>query len=125
VQLTEFYAALSELAMFEKRQVDENLIDIVFESKDTQVWNERLESVLGPALKPAGAAAGGAARKIANDFGGTRAEQTHYYKVFSDCGLVAMFWPWQNGRCTTCKAFHVAKLAETKPPFWAGWFGKK
>jgi hypothetical protein len=126
VQLTELFAALKGLDIFENRQADENLIDIVFETKNTQAWVARLDTLLGAALKPAGEHANGTARAVAKDFGGVRPEQTMYYKEFAQHGLVAMFWPWQNGRCTTCKAFCVAKpAAKGKKPFWTAWFEPK
>lgn len=127
MRLNELFAALTGLEVFENRQADDNLIDVVFESQHTESWNARLESVLGPALKPAGAKPGAFARRVADDFGGVRIEQTLYYKGFEEHGVVVMFWPWQNGRCTTCKAFCVDKISETpaRKPFWANWFGGK
>jgi hypothetical protein len=31
-----------------------------------------------------------------------------YYKNFGAYAILAMFWPWQDGRCTTCKIHYLA-----------------
>lgn len=105
--LTEFYEKLKDLEQFELRSATENLVDVVFEAKDALAWQERLEALVGPALKPAGENPNAQVKKIAKALGGIRNEQTLFCKTFGDLSLVAVFWPWQNGRCTTCKAFFI------------------
>jgi hypothetical protein len=105
--LKEFYEQLQGLEQFELRSATETLVDVVFEAKDASAWQERLEALLGPALKPAGQGPNGQVKKIAKALGGIRNEQTLFCKTFGDLSLAAVFWPWQNGRCTTCKAFFI------------------
>lgn len=105
--LTEFYAGLAGLEQFESRSADENLVDVVFEAKDAAAWQARLESLMGPPLKPAGQSPDSRVKKIAKSLGGIRNEQTLFSQTCGELFLIAVFWPWQNGRCTTCKAFYI------------------
>lgn len=105
--LTEFYENLKDLEQFELRSATENLVDVVFEAKDAEAWQQRLETLVGPALKPAGQSPNAQVKKIAKSLGGIRNEQTLFCKTFGEVSLITVFWPWQNGRCTTCKAFFI------------------
>jgi hypothetical protein len=105
MQLMDIYKAIKDLAVYDKRSADNSLIEVVFENKDIAIWQMRIESVLGLAIKPAGKKPDSRIKEIADSFGGIRNEQTLFYKSFSEHSLVAMFWPWQNGIHTTCKVF--------------------
>jgi hypothetical protein len=123
MQLTEVHEALKGLNVFEKRSADASLIDVVIENPDLPAWHTRLETILGPALKPAGAKPDAVAKRIAEAFGGIRNEQTLFCKSFSEHAVVAMFWPWQNGKCTTCKLFPIGnEQLEAKPSLWSKLF---
>jgi hypothetical protein len=124
MRLMELYEKLKGLNIFEKRSAADSLIDVVFENKDLAAWNDRLQTLLGPALKPAGDKPNPLAKKTAQIFGGIRNDQTLFCKTFAEHSLVAMFWPWQNGKCTTCKIFPLDNAAlESKPSFWGKLFG--
>ena len=125
MQLPELFEKLKGLEIYEKRAVEASLIDVVFENKDLPAWNERLQTLLGTALKPAGEKPNAQAKKTAQIFGGIRNEQTLFCKTFTEHSLVAMFWPWQNGKCTTCKIFPLDNSAlEAKPSLWGKLFNR-
>lgn len=124
MRLTEVFAQLKGLEIFEERSATDELVDVVFETKNVSAWQERLESILGPALKPAGAKSNSQANQLAKPFGGIRPEQSLYYKPFGDYAVMAMFWPWQNGRCVSCKMFRVPVLQEKGPSLFSQLFKK-
>lgn len=128
MNLKEIFAACEDLELNERRRVEDDLVDVVFYNRDQDAWNQRLEKVLGPALKPAGAKADRLAKRITQACGGIRPEQTLYYKLMGDQAAVAMFWPWANGQVTTLKIFTIPKEEmvepETKPSFFRAWFKK-
>lgn len=110
MQLTEVLARLQGLEIYERRSVTNELAELVFENKNALVWHQQLASILGPALKSPGAKGNAEVKKLAKPFGGIRSKQSLYYKSFGDYALMAMFWPWQNGRCTTCKIHYLPNL---------------
>lgn len=125
MQLTEVFAKLQGLDIYEERSATNELVDVVFESKHAVIWQERMESILGPALKPQGEKGGSQAKKLTKAFGGVRPEQTVFYQAFGDYAVLALFWPWGNGRCTTCKVFQLSEiLPEESPSFFSRIFKK-
>lgn len=129
MRLNEVYEKLQGLNIFEKRVVNDELIELVFEGKEAEAWYGRFASLLGEALKPAGAKSNARANHIAKDLGGIRPEQSLYVKAFEDHLVVAVFWPWSNGRCITCKVFRVETPKTDAPAdakgFWSKLFGKQ
>lgn len=91
------------LNVFEKRQVSENYIDIVFFNEQLSEWNQVFSSIFGNAIKFTGIEPDKKALDLTEEFGGIQKEQTLYYKKFDDSSVIAMFWPWQNGLYTTLK----------------------
>ncbi|MEW6516030.1 MAG: hypothetical protein AB1439_03900 [candidate division FCPU426 bacterium] len=125
MRLTEIFQQLKGLEIFEERSATDELIDVVFENRISAAWQERLESILGPALKPQGQKADGQASKLTKAFGGIRPEQTLFYKNFGEYAVMAMLWPWGNGRCTSCKMFRVAPLeSDQNSSLFSRWFKK-
>lgn len=124
MQLTEVFARLKDLAIYEERSATDELVDVVFETNQAEAWQKRMESILGPALKPAGAKSNSQANQLAKPFGGIRPEQTMYYKPFDGYAVMAMFWPWQNGRCISCKIFRTAVVPESSPSLLSRLFKK-
>jgi hypothetical protein len=125
MRLTEVFAKLQGLEIFENRTVTDDLVELVFENKQAKNWHEKLEAVLGPALKPEGASGNSQANQLTKAFGGIRKEQTLYYKTFGEYAVMAMFWPWGNGKCTSCKIYRVQNLPPaTKTSLFSRWFKK-
>jgi hypothetical protein len=124
MRLTEVFEKLQGLEVYEKRTVTDDLVDVVFENQQAAAWHEKMASILGPALKPPGAASNSQANQLAKNFGGIRPEQTMYYKPFGEYAVLAMFWPWGNGKSTSCKMFRVSVLPEEKPSIFSRLFKK-
>ena len=94
-----------ELKLAERRQVEEEYAEVVFFTQDLAPWQERLESLLGPAVKPAGRNPDAAHEALTHSHGGVRKNQVLFNKKFDDYGLVALLWPWQDGVNITLKIF--------------------
>jgi hypothetical protein len=122
--LTQVFDQLQGLDIYEKRTATDELVDVVFENQHAAAWKERLVALLGPAIKGEGEKASAHANKITKAFGGIRPEQTLYYKDFGGYAVMAMFWPWQNGKCTTCKIFRMPVIPEQNPSVFSRLFRK-
>ncbi|MBN1595130.1 hypothetical protein JW933_04305 [candidate division FCPU426 bacterium] len=122
MELTEILALCRSLKIVEEREVASDHINLVLLTEDLRQWSECLALSLGPALKAAGAKPSSEAKKIAQNFGGIRNEQTLFIKNFDDFSVVAMFWPWQDNKHTTLKIFKTVKIeyALTKRKWWFG-----
>ncbi len=99
-----------QLEICEQRSRSADYFEAVITNREFPQWSERLAQQLGPALKPAGAGPSRDAKRVAEAFGGIRKEQTLFYKVFEDCAVIAMFWPWGN------KTQSTLKIWKTPPP---------
>ena len=103
--LKEIIEKCSTLSIYEKREITDEYVELVFLSKETDEWNRILSEILGPAIKPAGVKHAKTDLILTAKFGGVREEQTLFKKEFDDADIIAMFWPWQNGEHTTLKMF--------------------
>jgi len=101
----ELISHFREMKISERRQVEEAYAEVVFFKQDLVSWEMLLESLLGPAVKPAGRKPEAAHEALANPRGGVRKDQILYHKKFADRGLVALLWPWQDGVNITLKIF--------------------
>lgn len=107
MDLKEIAERINILKVFEKRQIKDNYIELVFFNKEINEWDKLLSGILGPAVKPAGVSPDKEAQKPARDYGGIYANQTLFRKDFNDTAVIAMFWPWQDGVHTTLKVILV------------------
>jgi hypothetical protein len=94
-----------ELKLAERRQVDDEYAEVVFFTQDLPHWQQKLESLLGPAVKPAGRKPDAGHEALANPRGGVRKDQILFNKKFDQQGVVALLWPWQDGVNITLKIF--------------------
>jgi hypothetical protein len=98
-------ALCHDLKLAERRQVDEEYAEVVFFTRDLEHWQQKLEGLLGPAVKPAGCKPDKTHEALANPRGGVRKDQILYNKKFDNRGVVALLWPWQDGASITLKIF--------------------
>ncbi|MCD4814239.1 hypothetical protein K8S19_11175 [bacterium] len=108
--LKDIYAKLKSLKKQEERKIEADCLDLVFYTRDTAQWLETLESLLGAPLKAPGQSAPKEAKQIAKNYGGIQKEQCLFKQDHDQSMIVAMLWPWQNGKCTTLKMFLTDRL---------------
>ncbi|MFA5087968.1 MAG: hypothetical protein WC552_02905 [Candidatus Omnitrophota bacterium] len=96
-------------AIYEKRNITDDYGEIVFYSKDRDEWHKLFAEILGPAIKPEGAYPTPVHLDMTKNYGGIRSDQTLFKKEYEDSTVIAMFWPWQDGVCTTLKMIFLEK----------------
>lgn len=103
MKIIEIIEKFSRLGIYEKREVGDNYIELVFYNTEIAEWNKIFTDILDPAIKPAGVKPNKDVQNLTEDFGGIYEEQTLYKKEFENTTIIAMFWPWQNDVNTTLK----------------------
>ena len=103
MKLKEITGKLENLKIFEKRCVNDVYAEMVFFTEHQEDWRKILEDFLGPAVKPSGLEPSTNHQKVADAFGGIFFNQTLFQKDYDDMVIIAMFWPWHNGRQVTLK----------------------
>ncbi len=93
----------SKLRVYEKRDITDRYGELVFFTKETDQWSGFLAEILGPAVKPQGTAPTRDDMRVAENFGGIRANQVLFKKESGKETVIAMFWPWQDDVHTTLK----------------------
>lgn len=92
----------SGLAKYEKRQVDDDYVEIVFYAEDTAKWKQILTEALGPEINFE-AANTEENLVFTEDYGGIIEGQCMFKKQEGDTAVIAMLWPWTDGELTTLK----------------------
>ena len=87
----------------EKRSESPDYKELVFLNNDMPQWRGLLEEILGPACKPVGKEPTSEDKKMTQEFGGIRSDQTLYKKKDGDQTVIAMLWPWGDHQHTTLK----------------------
>lgn len=90
--------------VFEKRNITENYLEIVFYSRDKNEWERVFIEILGNAVKPPKSNPTREDSAITKDYGGIKADQTLFKKEIEGFVVIAMFWPWGDGDHVTLKA---------------------
>ena len=91
------------LDVHEKRCDREDLFELVFFHKDIAEWSRILTAFLGEPVKPSGKAPTPKDPELTEGTGGIRIEQTLFEKEFENVVIIAKFWPWKDGNCTTLR----------------------
>jgi hypothetical protein len=103
ITLNEIVERCSGLNIDTKRELTDEYGELVFSSEDIKQWSEILAGILGPAVKPEGVKPAKEDKKITDDYGGIRRDQTLFRKEFNGVVIIAMFWPWDDGQSVTLK----------------------
>ena len=103
ITLNEILERCKGLNIDTTREFTDEYGELVFSSKDIKQWSKILTDILGPAVKPEGAKLVKEDKKITNNYGGIRREQTLFRKEFGGIVIIAMFWPWSDGESVTLK----------------------
>ena len=101
--LSEIIERCSRLEVAERRHQNETYSELVFYNKEIDEWNRILSEVLGPPVKSAGNKPTKDHVRLTQEYGGILTNQTLFVREFDDVTVMAMFWPWGNGKHTTLK----------------------
>ncbi len=107
--LKEIIGKCDMLPVYKERRITDEYIEIVFYSKDIVRWNDIFVDVLGSPIKPKGVNPTEGDLNLAKDCGGISGEQTLFKREYDGAIVMAMFWPWQDGVCTTLKMTFLDK----------------
>ncbi len=103
ISLPALLGDVASLTVEEKRRWTDESVEVVCLLKESSEWDRRLESILGPALKPAGKKPTSDIDRRTAAWGGVRKNQTFYEKSVDGGIVVALIWPWQDGERFTLK----------------------
>jgi hypothetical protein len=101
----ELLTLCQELKIADLRHADEEYAEAVIYMQDLPLWQQKLDHMLGQALKPAGRKPDAGHDALANSHGGVKKDQILYHKKFEQNGLVALLWPWQDKIKITMKIY--------------------
>ena len=87
----------------ETRVIDEDYIEAVILVSQYPAWKTDLIEFLGGPLKDAGIKPSAEHTDIANPYGGIHADQVLFASEKKGKSIVAMLWPWQDGKHITLK----------------------
>ncbi len=91
------------LKIYEKREETDAYFEIVFYTKDLNIWEETLSSFFGAPVKPTGLKPTRDDAGITKNYGGLQANQTLYKNESKTGTVIAMLWPWQDKTHITLK----------------------
>jgi hypothetical protein len=103
MKIKEITKNFGNLKNFENRCMNDEYAEIVIFTEQLVHCGKILEDFLGPAVKPPGLEPSIIHKKVADEFGGIFLNQTLFQKDYDDIMVLAMFWPWQNGKQVTLK----------------------
>jgi hypothetical protein len=103
MKLREILERCSLLEVEERRHESETYSELVFYNKEIDEWQRILSEALGPPAKPPGEKTTKGLERLTQEYGGILTDQTLFVKEFDDVTVIAMFWPWGNGKYTTLK----------------------
>jgi hypothetical protein len=101
--LREILERCSLLEVEESRHESETYSELVFYNKEIDEWLRILSEALGPPAKPPGNKPTKELERLTQEYGGILTDQTLFVREFDAVMVIAMFWPWGNGKYTTLK----------------------
>ncbi|MFH1191278.1 MAG: hypothetical protein V1670_03680 [Candidatus Omnitrophota bacterium] len=102
----DFSAIRKDMKMFsfEALRTDcDNFFEGVIVGQELDKLNGQLRSLLGEPVYPSKNRLAFKVRQTVDGFGGVMPGQTLYYKDLGTDGILAMLWPWKDGKRTTVK----------------------
>ena len=101
--LNDILQKVQGLKVVEERRMTEDYCELVFLSKDIEIWHNAITDALGEPRKPAGKQPTDADQDLTQNTGGIWVGQTLFEKKFDNCTIIAKFWPWQDEANVTLK----------------------
>jgi hypothetical protein len=102
-----FLEQLKKVPCQELRSSEAEYFELVVRTADLPKVNQVLETFFGKAVKPAGDKPTTEAKKLAEDYGGVRDDQTLYYLAAEELYYYSLIWPWANGQSVTVKVIRA------------------
>jgi hypothetical protein len=110
VSLPVFLGDLSPFTIEEKRRMGEDYVEIVAKQSEWPAWSERLTSLLGAALKPAGEKATPEQERISGPWGGIQKNQILFSRRVESDDVLVLIWPWRDEERFTLKAVRITHV---------------
>ena len=95
--------------VYQQRMVSDNYAEIVMYTEEISKWAAIFNEIFGDPVSLAGSNPTAEDMQITKEYGGIFTDQTLYKKDFPDSTIIAMFWPWQDGKRITVKVAILAK----------------
>lgn len=103
LQLREITDCFSTLKVIEKRCLNDEFVELVFQKTEIDEWHRILSAFLGNPTKPQGKEPSVKDLEITSTTGGIRLDQTLFEHEFENGTIIAKFWPWQDDSHITLK----------------------
>lgn len=92
-----------DLGIYERRSLSAEYCELVFFTKDLDLWFRILAEALGEPRKPAGREPTKGDLGITSNTGGIWINQTLFEKTLGEKTIIAKIWPWNDERYMTLK----------------------
>jgi len=109
MQMQDIVKRIGSLPLCEKRELEDDYLELVFYIKDLVEWNLALIEFLGKTKKPAGVKPSLDDSSITTNFGGIYTNQTLYRKDLGNRVVIGMLWPWSDAEHVTLKLAFIEK----------------
>ncbi len=109
MQIKEIIERCRKFEIYEQRIVSDDYAEVVMYIKEIFKWSAVFNEIFGAPVSPAGIKPTFENEEIAREYGGIFTDQTLYKKDFPEYTLLAMFWPWQDGKRSTVKVAILGK----------------
>ena len=103
MEIKEIIDKCSQFEIYEQRILRDDYAEIVMYTSEIFKWSAVFNDLLGEPISHAGIKPTADDLALTSEFGGIFDEQTLYKKDFTDSSIIAMFWPWQDGKRVTIK----------------------
>lgn len=103
MEIREIIERCKKFNIYQQRKVTDNYAEIVMLTDEILSWSAIFNEAFGDPVSPAGMAPTAEHTQLTMEYGGIFAEQTLYKKDYPDRTVIAMFWPWQDGKRVTIK----------------------
>lgn len=102
-----FLEELKKVPCQELRSAEAEYFELVVRAGDLPKVNQVLETFFGKPMKPAGDTPSSEVKKLAQEYGGIREDQTLYYMAAEELYYYSLIWPWANGQSVTVKVIRA------------------
>ncbi|MFH1772530.1 MAG: hypothetical protein ABH872_06905 [Candidatus Omnitrophota bacterium] len=109
MEIKEIADKFLNLNIYDKRCIEKDYLELVFLSSEKEKWDQIFLNIFGAPLKPQGTKPTKEDLRLTDDYGGILTNQTLFKKEDIDRIVIAMLWPWQDGKYITLKISTVKK----------------
>ena len=109
MEIKEIIERCKGFEIYQQRMVSDNYAELVMYTKEMFKWSVIFNEIFGDPVSPAGINPTAEDMQITREYGGIFTDQTLHKKDFPENTIIAMFWPWQDGKRITVKVVILAK----------------